>query len=82
MDPMEETTDTRALLDEVVRVTIFAADEAVAGRPYRGRADETRAAVTEAFRCALGNGLIELVPQDRWPEYLALSAPYEPLGSA
>jgi len=77
---MEETTDTMALLDEVISATTFAADEAVMGRQHRTRADEVRAAVTEAFRCALGNGLIELVPQDRWPEYLALSAPYEPLG--
>jgi hypothetical protein len=61
MDPMEKTTEpappSDALLDEVIRAAVFAADDAVLNRQHRTRAEEVHAAVTEAFRCALGNGL-------------------------
>lgn len=73
----EPVTDD--LLHEVVRMVVFAADNAVIGKAFRTRAEETRAAVMEAFRCAMGNGVIRVTPRDEWPEYIALSPPYEPL---
>lgn len=64
------------LLAEVLRSAMFAADDAVMAGGFRTRADQTRAAVTAAFRLALGNGLIRIVPRDEWPEYIALDPPY------
>ena len=65
------------LLSEVIRCAIFAADDAVIGETFRTRADEIRAAVTAAFELAAGNGLIRLTPRDEWPEYIAMTPPYE-----
>lgn len=71
----------RELLNQVIHSAMFAADDAVIGQAFRTRAGEIRAAVTAAFELAAGNGLIRLTPRDEWPELIALSPPYEPLGS-
>ena len=63
-------------LTQVLRLVMAAASHAVIGRTFPAHVDETRAAVTEAFRCALANGLIEIVPPERWPEYVAMTPPY------
>lgn len=66
------------LLSKVVSYAVFAADKVAIGGGFATPADATQAAVTEAFKLALGNGLIRLVPQDEWPEYVALDPPYDP----
>jgi hypothetical protein len=63
-------------LDRVIHLTVSAAHHAVITGTFYSHADEVRTAVAEAFRCAEANGLIEVVPPDRWPEYVALHPPY------
>lgn len=63
-------------LDRLVSAVDFVADLVVVDGTFRSRAEETRAVLHEALRCALGNGLIQITPVERWPEYLALTPPY------
>lgn len=35
-----------------------------------------RRALEEALRCAVGNGLVVIVPPDRWPTMTVVSSPY------
>lgn len=65
------------LLDDVIRNSLFAADRAVIEGTFRTHADVTRAAVKAAFELAAGNGLIRLVPQKDWPEWIRLDPPYD-----
>lgn len=63
--------------DDVIRNAMFAADTAAINTNGTGAA-KTRAAVTEAFKLALGNGLITITDPDTWPDYVALDPPYDP----
>lgn len=66
-------------LDQVIRAVIFAADEAALEGDHRTSADLVRDAVRAAFECAIGNGLVQIVPPTQWPQYIAMTPPYEPL---
>jgi hypothetical protein len=65
-------------LDDLLRLVMGAADTAFldAQRVGGTGAECTRRAVEEAFRCAVGNGLVALVPSDRWPTWVVVSRPY------
>jgi hypothetical protein len=46
-----------------------------------GHINDTRAvmvanAVRAAFACALGNGLIKVVPEEEWPMFIVSTPPY------
>lgn len=65
----------------LLRAAVMAADSVAIDarqRPGVTNADITRAVVREAFACALGNGLIQVVPQDQWPQWIAVDPPYSP----
>ena len=70
----------RSVLDDLLRAVQLAADTAaIDGR----RADKTYAAITgdavrAALECAIGNGLIDVVPRERWPQWIAVNPPYNP----
>lgn len=63
-------------LDLLLRSVALAADMASLERLGRPDAERTAAAVRAALACALGNGMIELVPPERWPELVVTNPPY------
>lgn len=63
-------------LDLLLRSVALAADMASLERLGRPDAERTAAAVRAALACALGNGMIELVPPERWPELVVTTPPY------
>jgi hypothetical protein len=69
--------DTQDQLVQVLRTAMFAADNAVIGKDFPTPAARTRAAVEAAFKHALANKLITIVPAEEWPEYIALDFTHE-----
>lgn len=65
-------------VNQLVRRVMGAADAAYLDEQRDGGtgANCTRRAVQEALRCAIGNGLITLVPTDRWPTMTVVTPPY------
>ena len=69
------------MLEDLLRLILHAAHSASINAKMSGDqipASITRKAVTAAFECALGNGLISITPEDEWPEWIAVDPPYEP----
>lgn len=69
------------LLETVIANSMFAADMVAINDHMLIGAKEARKLVTQAFRLAVGNGLITLVPHERWPEFIALNEPFDPNSS-
>lgn len=67
-------------LEQVIQSACFAADSAFIDAQQAGgpAVDWVRAAIVAAFEFAAGNRLIEVTDQKTWPEYLAMSPPYDP----
>lgn len=59
------------VLDRLVRHACFAADLVAMERHATGAA-RTRAVVRRGLEMLLANGLVEVVPAERWPEYVSL----------
>jgi hypothetical protein len=76
-EPADDFIETCAALLELVRLAadIAAIDAINAGKTS---AEVTRLAVAEAFKCALGNGLIVVVDRELWPDLIASGPPYKP----
>jgi hypothetical protein len=77
-----------AEVDAVLRVAMFAADDAALspGPPSRIRNpdgspqsetghERTQRIVRAALRMVLANGLVRAVPHDEWPEYTQMNPP-------
>lgn len=62
---------------KLVGLVVGAADRAVlTGAHHATGAAAMRAGLRAAFECALANGLIRIVPEGEWPNYIALDPPY------
>lgn len=61
-------------LEAIARNACFAADDAALSPEVRGlpMAYVIRAAVRAALYSAIANRMVTVVPQDRWPEWMAL----------
>jgi hypothetical protein len=59
------------LLGQLVQATIGAADMAALNRPRATAADQTRAELAAALRCAVRNGLITITRPADWPEWVS-----------
>ena len=68
-------TPDQETLDRLVHCVILAADRAAIATPGT-RAKQTRAALTEALKCAISNGLITVTPPGDWPDYIVVDPPY------
>lgn len=66
-----------AISDDVLRHAVFAAD-AAAMQPHNTEMSRTRAIVKAALECLEGNGIIQVTPQEDWPEWIAVDPPYIP----
>jgi hypothetical protein len=64
----------------LIQNAVLAADVVAIG-PHRTGAEKTRAVVTRAVEFLVGNGLITVVPQDEWPEWLVMDPPFRQPGS-
>lgn len=66
--------------DDLLRAMVMAASTAAfdARRAGKTPIDITDDTVRAALACALGNGLIEIVTQQRWPRWVAVDPPYKP----
>lgn len=74
---MSDTDDPDDLTQHVgVAAHLTAIEQLNAGATHATVID---AAVRTAFACAIGNGLIQLVPRDQWPLGIAVHPPYDPL---
>lgn len=67
-------------LDALLRLASSGANNAVldamrAGREMTG-AEMTRVGVRGAFELAIANGLITVVPRERWPDRVVISPPF------
>lgn len=75
-DEIDEKT-----FEDLLHHVMFAADDASINAKRRGGQtphEITTMSVREALKCALGNGLISVVPRGEWPEWIALEPPYKP----
>jgi hypothetical protein len=60
-----------AVLDLLVQHGCFAADSAYFSAPVSAtEAEKTRMMIRAALRLLLRNGLVTVVPQSEWPEYV------------
>lgn len=53
------------------------AADVVAMQPTMVGADRTRAIITRALEALLNNGLIQVTPEDQWPQWFVIDPPYE-----
>lgn len=63
--------------EKVYRCVSTAADIAAIENRSKTNAEMVRAAVTAALECAVGNGLITVVPEEDWPRFIVSSPPYQ-----
>jgi hypothetical protein len=68
--------EQQSTLGHLLRLVSGAAEVAVLRGGHATQAAETRAAVRAAFECAVGNGLIQLVPPSDYPDLVVLDPPY------
>jgi hypothetical protein len=67
-------------LDDLLRLVMTAAHAAFLDeqRTNATGATCTRRAVEEAFRCAVTNGIVTIVPRDHWATFVTVTPPYLP----
>jgi hypothetical protein len=66
------------VMEDLLRNMMIPAQTAAINAAGGTGAEMTRAAVRAAVECALGNGLITVVPPEQWPAYVSLDPPYDP----